>query len=161
MKKNQLVVKSNDLVNAAYRLSLVEQRLLLACIAQIDSRDALTEEDVFEISASEIMDLLGESAQRGTIYRDLKTATERLWGRTISFSDNVNHYGKRRWITEVDYFLNEGRVRIRFSRDVIQYLSGLKSAFTQYKLEYVAHFKSSYSVRIYELLVQWMSTGER
>ncbi|MBS3953189.1 MAG: replication initiation protein, partial [Methylomicrobium sp.] len=41
------------------------------------------------------------------------------------------------------------------------YLSQLSQKFTAYKLKYVAQFKSSYSIRLYEILVQWASVGLR
>ncbi len=39
MNKNLLVTKHNDLTEASYKLTLEEQRLILACIAKIDSRE--------------------------------------------------------------------------------------------------------------------------
>jgi plasmid replication initiation protein len=44
---------------------------------------------------------------------------------------------------------------------MIPYLSNLSNKFTQYKLKNVMQFKSTYSIRIYEMLMQWSSTGKR
>lgn len=44
---------------------------------------------------------------------------------------------------------------------MIPYSSQLSREFTQYKLKHVARFESVYSIRLYELLVQWSSIGER
>ena len=44
---------------------------------------------------------------------------------------------------------------------MIPYLSQLSKEFTQYKLKHVARFESVYSIRLYELLVQWNTFGER
>jgi plasmid replication initiation protein len=161
MEKDLVVVKSNDIINASYRLSVSEQRLLLACISQIDSTKSLSDQDTFVITASEILDLMGADNKSRAIYRDLKDATDRLWDRTISFSDNDKHYGKLRWVNRIDYYEKEGKVILRFSQDIIEYLSELKGSFTKYKFQYIANFKSAYSIRLYELLVQWMSKGER
>ena len=51
------VVKSNKVVEASYMLSLAEQRVLLCCIAQIDSTAALSENYRFEVTAAGISDL--------------------------------------------------------------------------------------------------------
>lgn len=40
--QNALVYKANALVEASYRLSLYEQRIILACIAQVRRDDTLT-----------------------------------------------------------------------------------------------------------------------
>jgi hypothetical protein len=39
--KDNLIVKHNDFLNLGYKLSLNEQRILLACISQVDSRNTL------------------------------------------------------------------------------------------------------------------------
>ena len=73
MDKNQYltVVKSNKVVEASYMLTLAEQRVLLSCIAQIDSKAGLNENCRFEVSASGVADLVGLESLSNT-YRDLK-----------------------------------------------------------------------------------------
>jgi plasmid replication initiation protein len=165
MKKEELVVvKHNNIVNASYRLSLLEQRILLACIAQLDSKSDEVMPDVFEVSVSQISDLVGKTTTSGGAYKNIRDGVERLWRREISFSetgDKKEHFAKMRWVQRVDYYENAGKLSLTFSKDILQYLTQLKGNFTQYKLEYVAYFRNVYSVRVYELLVQWMSSGER
>lgn len=48
-ENNRLIVKSNKLIEASYRLTLNEQRVLLAGISQIDSRNSLEENMTFEV----------------------------------------------------------------------------------------------------------------
>ena len=49
MKDRKLVVvKSNKVIEASYRLSLSEQRIILACIGKMDSTEAYTNQDEFE-----------------------------------------------------------------------------------------------------------------
>lgn len=50
---------------------------------------------------------------------------------------------------------------LSFALGIIPYLSQLSREFTKYKLKHVARFESVYSIRLYELLVQWNSSGER
>jgi plasmid replication initiation protein len=160
-KRAKTVVKRNDLVNASYRLTIAEQRLLLACISQIDSRKAVEPGTTFEVTAAEILDLVSADRETRAAWRDLKSGTERLFGRHILFRHSETDYGKVRWVDRIRFFDSEGRIELRFSPDILRYLSNLKSEFTQYKLQYVSKFRSSYSIRIYELLVQWLSEGER
>jgi plasmid replication initiation protein len=159
--QRKTVVKRNDLITASFRLTLVEQRILLASISQIDSRQTLSSEDSFSVTAGEILDLLSLDSSKRSVWRDLKTGTERLFERYIVFREGEYRHGKCRWVSRVEYIENEGRVEIQFASDVLKYLSELKREFTQYKIEYVSQFRSSYSIRVYELLVQWLSEGER
>lgn len=164
MKDDLVVVKHNDILNASYRLSLIEQRVILACIAQLDSKAEEVDQITFEVSVSEIADLVGKGSVSGSAYDRMKDALERLWRREITMiptGDKDEQLVKLRWIQRLDYRRNAGKVRLTFADGLLPYLTQLKANFTKYKLEYVAHFKSSHSIRIYELLVQWMSAGER
>ena len=159
------VVKSNKVIEASYLLSLSEQRVLLACIAQINSKKELTEHFQFEVTASEIVDLVGLD-NFSNAYRDLKKAAEKLYDRSVTINDpDPNNplitQRKTRWISSIDYIPKEGKLVLNFSSGVIPYLSSLSKEFTKYKLKHVARFESIYSIRLYELLVQWSSMGER
>ena len=157
MSKDYLVVvKDNKIIEASYTLSLSEQRVLLACISQIDSKSSLQPDNKFHVMASEIVDLMGLDSSNA--YRDMKMAVERLYNRTIKIDGED---GEMRWIYRKEYVKNEGKITLYFSPEIIPYLSQLSDKFTAYKLKYVTQFKSSYSIRLYEILVQWASAGER
>ncbi len=160
-----IVVKSNKVVEASYMLSLAEQRVLLACIAQIDSKAVLTDQYRFEVSAGDIVDLAGLESFSNA-YRDLKKAAEKLYERSVIIDDpdpdnpQVTQR-KTRWISSIDYVPGEGKLVLSFSFGIIPYLSQLSKEFTKYKLKHVARFESVYSIRLYELLVQWSASGQR
>jgi plasmid replication initiation protein len=159
------VVKSNKVVEASYMLTLAEQRVLLSCIAQIDSKAELNENCRFEVSAIGVADLVGLESLSNT-YRDLKKATEKLYERSVVIDDPEPDnpqitQRKTRWISSIDYLPGEGKLVLSFSSGMIPYLSQLSKEFTKYKLKHVARFESVYSIRLYELLVQWSSVGER
>lgn len=146
-------------------LSLAEQRVLLACIAQIDSTAVLTEEYRFEVTAAGVADLAGLENLSNT-YRDLKKASEKLYERSVIIDDPDPDnpkitQRKTRWISGIDYVDGEGKVVLSFAFGIIPYLSQLSREFTRYKLKHVARFESVYSIRLYELLVQWSCSGER
>jgi Initiator Replication protein len=48
-----VVTKSNALIQASYKLSLNEQRLVLACVAQLDGRKPLPKDNLFTLSATD------------------------------------------------------------------------------------------------------------
>lgn len=49
--------------------------------------------------------------------------------------------------------------RVVFSKEIIPYISQLKKAFTQLKLEDLAGFSSFYGFRIYMMMMQWRENG--
>ena len=162
--KNLTVVKSNKVIEAGYKLTLMEQLLLLSCIAQIDSRSVLTPEKRFEISVESLLQIkLSETKNE---YRDLKKAAERLLNRIVTIN---NPYADERrvtqlkthWISYVAYIPEEGKIRLGFSLEIIPYLSQLSKAFTCYKLQHVGKMSSVYAIRLYELLMQWKNVGKR
>lgn len=163
--KALVVVKSNKVVEASYKLSLAEQRVLLACIAQIHSKKALLEGSRFEITAANVADI-AELKDIPNAYKILKLAAEKLSERWIIINDPdpdnpKTTVRKTRWISTIDYQPGEGKVVLYFSFGIIPYLSQLTREFTQYKLKNVTRFESVYSIRLYELLAQWLSTGKR
>lgn len=146
-----VVVKHNDLIKAAQQLSLVESRIILACIAQVDSMGVLTSSDRFSVYVDDIYDYLPEHTN---LYSDLKDAVERLanrWVYLLAPSKRTQEM-KTRWVHTVSLKEHEGRIDLYFSPFITPFLSELSDNFTQYKLDSVMRFQSSYSIGFYELL---------
>lgn len=126
LKKDHLVVvKDNKIIEASYSLSLSEQRILLACISQIDSRSPLQSENKFQVVASDIIDLMG--LNRSNAYRDMKMAVEKLYNRSIKIDGEDS---EMRWIYRKEYVKDEGKIVLYFSPEIIPYLSQLSDKFT-------------------------------
>ena len=159
-----LVYKSNALIEASYRLSVYEQRILLGCIAQVRRDAPLTDQQLYVVSAQQIADITG--TQLGTAYQNLKAAAERLYRREVTLREAPNGKGGvkvrlTRWVQTVEYRETEGMVALRFGTDMVPYLSQLTEQFTRYALADVAHMDSAHAIRLYELLCQWRDAGER
>ena len=156
----QLIVKSNHIIEASYRLSVAEQRVILSAISQVRRDQPVTDEVLYSVTAAEIAQLCGTDPK--TAYRDLQTAAERLQTRRVTLllePDGVTIRSKRRrvtcWVQTVDYIDQEGRIEMRFGKDILPYLTGLQREFTRYALSDVAKMTSAYGIRLYEVLVQW------
>jgi plasmid replication initiation protein len=52
-------------------------------------------------------------------------------------------------------------VGIRFSKEILPFISNLSREFTKYSLSDIAGMSSAYAIRIYELLSQYRSIGKR
>ena len=156
MNKNQ-VVKSNQVIEASYQLSAVEQRILLAAISLIPKNKVITDDELYPVSVNELQ-LLG--VHEKTAYRDLKEGINRLYERSINLSIDDKSI-KMRWVQEVQFLDSQGVIGIRFSKPILPFISNLSKEFTKYALSDIAGISSAYAIRIYELLVQYRQIGKR
>ena len=160
-----MVYKSNSLVEASYRLSVAEQRIVLACISQVPHGEPVTDEVMYSVSAQDIAELSEINSR--TACRDLQEAALRLKRREVRIEKEANGNAKRKkvlicgWVQTIMYIENEGRVSLRFNKDMLPYLTELSAQFTKYRFKAVAKMDSAYAVRLYELLVQWQGIGKR
>lgn len=162
------VTKANKLIEASYMLTLAEQRVVLALLTQINSHpDAappVTAETRLTVTAGGIADLVGVPLKQA--YELMADAVERLAERWVVI-DNPDPEEpelartRTRWVTAVDYLPELGQLRTYLAPKVIPYVTHLAGEFTSYRLKYVAAMTSVYAIRLYELLVQWQSEGER
>lgn len=156
-----LVTKSNALIQASYKLTLQEQRLILAAISKIDSRKmnhypGKPIQANVHVSAIEFAETFGLSTKKA--YEELKGATENIFERKITEIDGKKTT-KFRWVSKVAYHDGEGWAELLFANDVIPHLTFLREKFTSYKLHRVAGLRSTYSFRLFEFFMQFQSTG--
>ena len=157
---NILVTKSNHLIEAGYKLSLNEQRLILSVIAQLDGRKPIPKDNYFVITADEFAKNFGIPLKQA--YEVLDEAASRLYERDIkAFDKNGRTRERFRWVDGVKYWDGEAKVTLSFSQRIIPYLTKLHTELTSYELKQISKLKTSYSIRFYELLIQFRSTGER
>jgi len=162
--KNLTVCKANKVVEASYKLTLNELRVILACIGQVDSVRELSATDEFELSAKDFAKLFAVSENRA--YHALLDVTETLFNRYVAVDNPYPNRPrvkrlKMRWISSIEYLSDEAKISLCFSQKILPFLSELKHTFTPYKLEYIGKMTSVYGIRLYELLMQWQSTGKR
>lgn len=158
--KNILVTKSNHLVEAGYKLSLNEQRLILSAITQLDGRKPFPKDNAFIITATEFSEHFDIPIKQA--YEILDNAASRLYERDIkAFDKNLKTRSRFRWVDSVKYWDGEAKVTLSFSNSIKPYLTLLYQQFTTYELKQVSQLKTAYSIRFYELLVQFTKTGER
>jgi plasmid replication initiation protein len=153
---SRLVTKANALIEASYSLTLNEQRIILACAAQLDGRKPLPKDNMFMLSVDEFSDLFNTDLK--SAYREMEDAVNKLYERDIrKIEGEVKK--RMRWVYSAEYRKGEGRVKLGFSPEIAPYITMLHKRFTSYRLAEVAELSSTYSIRLYEMLAQFSETG--
>jgi len=156
MNNLNIIAKSNELIEARYKLSLNEQRLILLLISVIQPDDDDFHD--YELRVTEFASMFGIEGVKN-IHALIKEAAKSLVGRRLDLSIG-NEWEYVAWFSSAKYLERQGVIRIRFDKSLKPYLLQLKGQFTQYKLNYVVRFKSSYSIKLYELLKSYQYLGD-
>lgn len=155
-----IVTKSNKLIEASYRLSVAEQRVVAVLASKVAPTDGDFES--YRFTSSELGELLGFTGKH--LHGQLQEVTKSLLGRVVRIRD-ASKLTQVSWLSCAEYLdattEAPGCVLLRFDPAMKPYLLQLKECFTSYRLKNVVRLRSTYSVRLYELLVQYAAKGER
>ena len=149
--RNKTVTKANDLIQKSrFNLSLQQQKIVLYLISQITSLD----EDfkLYEFSIAEFCRVCGIDDNSGKTYQDLKTAIKEIADKSLWVAIDEKRETLLRWIEKPYIDAGSGTIRIRLDSDMKPFLLQLKQNFTSYELLWTLHFKSKYTIRLYELV---------
>ena len=166
MENSKLIVKSNRLIEASYRLGMNEQRIILYAICRCrEEQKGLFPDLPVTITADAFVKQF-PSVDKSNVYGQLKEAMNSLYNRSVMIHDidpatKKARVKETRWISEKAYIDGAGHVQIVFTPEVIKYMTRLETEFTSYQLEKVGNMTSAYAVRIYELLAQHRGIGNR
>jgi plasmid replication initiation protein len=151
-----VVYKDNYLIEASYKLTLVEQRLMLFCISKLNPQKP---EQKQTIRVSEFLQQF-QDMDKKSVYYQLQKAIDDIYERSIKVKD-PKRTKEFRWIQSKEYFSDKATAIIEFSNAVMPYLCQLEKQFTQYQLRNISAFKRTYSIRLYELLTQYRTLKKR
>ena len=156
MLKNNLIVKSNQVIEASYTLTTIEQRLILSAIAQVPKGEEISDDVLYPLTTKNLVKLGGDGKAS---HKEFKDAVNRLYERSIVLRDG-DESDSFRWIQE-KVFKESTVAFIRFSKPILPFLSNLKAEFTKYLESDIVGMSSPYSIRFYELIMQYRSIGKR
>lgn len=149
--RQKTVVKANDLIQKSrFNLSLQQQKIVLYLISQITPYD----EDfkLYEFSIPEFCRVCGIDFDNGKNYHDLKAAVKEIADKSIWIEIEEDEETLLRWIEKPYINKRSGVIKIRLDEDMKPFLLQLKQNFTSYEIIWTLHFKSKYSIRLYELI---------
>lgn len=159
--KNQpgpLIVKANELVEASYRLTLQEQRLILYMASLI--RPEADDLKLYRITVSELAGAVG--VKESNLFPAVKAIIKPLLSKTLV----IRERGKNstllvNWLASAEYYEKQGTVEVEFSQKLKPYLLQLRERFTTLQRQHVVRMTSTYAIRIYMLLKQYQAVGRR
>jgi plasmid replication initiation protein len=164
MSSKNIVNKEIDLiVKASYRLSLVEQHLILLGIVTVKKtgKGAKPNEWV-SFTVQDYMDIFKPKDTKTEVYGQLKQAVSNLADRKfvlIHKQSPATGYTRSEswsWIQgEALYKANTGIIEFVFSDKIREYIKHLDKRFTQYPIERITGMTSIYPIRLYEILIRW------
>ena len=142
------------IIETATKLSLKEQKIILAVVSQISPEDDDFRD--YKIPVSQLMKIIKTSDQ--TFYRDIKKVCKKLVSTTIEIKRPENPDGCliTPWFSQAEYWPSHGYVEFCISKGLKPYLLQLQNRFTTYHLKQVMDLQSTYSIRVYELLRQFL-----
>lgn len=159
--REYLVVKGNELIQQnRFELSLPEQKTvaficsMIKPIQTIDRAKGVPFQLEYEFNIRDYCKVCGIDYDNGKNYADVKATLKKLSDRSmwITFDENPDEEVLCRWLAKVRTNKKSGIAHVELDRDMVPYLFDLGQKFTQYQLYNILAMRSSFSVRIYELM---------
>jgi len=152
------VVQSNKLVEAHYRLTLQEKRLILWLIKEIGKDD--TDFKKYYLKISDFAEMMGLNQK--TQYKEMRKITKDLISRSIEIENvETSAIMQMTWLCFAHWEPKKGFCSLEFHPQLKPYLLQLKGQFTKIGFADFLDLKSVYSIRIFELLAQYENLGKR
>jgi len=149
---NEIVVKSNQLVQARINWTKLEHRVVAMLIAQLKKGDEAF--DVQKVYVRDIIEKSGSSSE--DLFARAEEICQKLLNQTIHVrmqtADGRRIYRGYNCMSMCEFVEGSGYIRAKFNDDMRPFLLQLKERFTMYRLQNFMRLSSQYSMRIYELL---------
>lgn len=146
---NDIVKKSNELIESRFILPMSAQKLICYCATKIN--DENNDFDSVEVFANDLQIL----RQTQNPYRELKNIANELFEAEIITKNAAGEFKvRKRWVTTLEYFEGEGRIVFKFHPDVKPFLLQIKEKYTEYNIRVIEKLYNKYSLRLYEYLIK-------
>ena len=155
-----IVTKMHPVVHASYAMTVNEQRVLLACISQIDPRFAMPDGKTYILTVEQARDLFYTDKDARNVFKDLSRAVENLYERDVKITLPNGDILQTRFVQSIVWSPDNLQIQVKFADDIKPYLSELKSNFSSYKLKNIVQLKSIYAIRLYEWFISWSSQNQ-
>lgn len=158
-----IVSQSNNLVEANYSPEFTARahktaRLILSLISP-DDKDLRH----YTVRISALKQYLGMNSDTkwGGFHKEIREIAERLSRDFIEVENPNGDYIKAKFLSGYKVSKHSGLITFEISALLKPHLLELKKNYTSYLLTYIPKLRSSYSIRMYELLYQYKKIGKR
>jgi plasmid replication initiation protein len=142
MTKRKMIDKHYNLINAKYKLSAVEQKLVLSIISLVRPEDEDFKNYIIPISDFEF---LAENKNHSR----LKKYCKAIMSKPLEIS-NGTEWIMFNWFSHIRY--RNKSLECSISPELKPFLLELQSHYKSYDLKYIINLQSEYAIRIYEIL---------
>lgn len=157
MSTELTISKSNSFVEASYQMTLDEMRVLALTLGVFDP---LNPKRGFDLTVAEFVKAFPEvNPERA--YEQVQNAIRKISSRWMTLRNDANVLHEVAFVTDRIYYKQEGRFYIEFHEKLLPYIANLKNRYTKYELVHIGAFSSTHTIRLYELLAQYKSIGNR
>lgn len=146
------ITKSHALSRAYYRFSIVEKRIMEALISRLHPMRSDNDLQDITLTVADYAKAYGTDSSNS--YNDLVRAADGLVSKVIKTLQD-EQVVKNPLMVEARYKESEGRIVCTLNPKIVPHLIGLREKFSSYPLIKAVDFKSSYTWRMYEILVSW------
>jgi plasmid replication initiation protein len=158
VNKGDLVKQHNALICSKHELTQTQMKIILAVIGKIQKEDEDFKDYCFYVK--DFLDVINPDAEWKKNYNFIIESIKGILSKPLHIRTEKGDLICN-WLAEADTEKDSGLVRLKFPPSLKPYLLQLREQFTTFKLEYILSLNSIYSIRIYELLKQFKSTGVR
>lgn len=160
--ENAVVRQSNEIIEANYKLTVAEQKVVLNMIAQIDNN--LTDFEKIRISVKSLSKACGFTQKNG--YQQLQKIVKKLLGRTIFLQqrNGSGWYGSHwvqscRYVRLVDGDEDCSYIEYKMDSELCPHFLQLKERFLKSKMQTLVSFNHVYSTRFYMIFKNRVKIG--
>lgn len=150
--RNKLIVKSNTLIESKYHLSVREQKFLIYLASLVKKDDLEYQYTTVKIKDIERALKVSDDKKWGSVYEVIREIAENINKKPIYIRSDNGSWELIYWFSKITANTVSGEVKFELTNDIKNKLVQLKELFTQYRFGNILSLKSSYSIRIYELL---------
>ena len=143
----------NSLIMSGWELGLVERRVIFLVLSGVDSSKEVSSTEWYGLHIKDYAEMCGITDTKNA-YQIVREGLVNLFNKVIEIplNEKKTRIRKFRWIQSMEYDEVEHIVKLKWSDDIIPYISELRKNFTCYRNSCVLPIDSKYTFRLYMLL---------
>lgn len=154
--KDATIKQSNALIIAKYKLTVNEQKLLVAIISQIDKNSP--EFYKIRLKVADLAEFCNINSTNK--YTQIRDTMVKLMSRLVVIPKKDGGEYITHWIQTSRYYPNESIIEYKIDDELKPELLQLKSAFFEHNAKIYMCLNSAYSIRMYDILSKMVKVGD-